>query len=49
MSLFTINYLGYVFMVVFLPATILAVIGIERFGLRVGLTIGITLTTIGCG
>eukprot|EP00347_Sterkiella_histriomuscorum_P001701 403371011 len=47
-SIFVINYMSQVFMVVFVPMNFPSVAALDKRGLRFGIVIGITLTCLGC-
>ena len=47
-SLFTVNYLSWIFMIMMVPVYIPSVIAIDKYGLRTSLLIGIIGTAIGC-
>ena len=47
MKLLTVNYLSMSFMMFFLPFNFPAVIALDRYGLRVGVLVGIIGTTLG--
>ena len=47
MKLMTVNYLSMSFMMFFLPMNFPSVIALDKYGLRVGVLIGIVGTTAG--
>ena len=46
-SSFEVNYMSMCYMILFLPVNFPSTIAIDKWGLRSGILIGITLTTLG--
>ena len=43
----TVNYLSMSYMLLFAPCNIISVIVFDKYGLKMGITLGIVMTTIG--
>jgi len=46
-SLFSVQFMSYSYMILFLPFNVPSVIALEKYGLRVGVVIGIGLSALG--
>ena len=46
-SLFMINYMSLIYMISFIPVNFLSVVVLDKWGLRWGITLGMSLTTLG--
>ena len=47
MSLFLINYMSQIYMLMFVPVNFPSVAVLDNYGLRTGVTLGMGLTTLG--
>jgi fucose permease len=47
LSTFSVQFMSYSYMILFLPCNIPSVIALEKYGLRVGIVIGISLSALG--
>jgi fucose permease len=46
-SLFTVNYLSLIYMFLFIPMNFPSTIILDKFGLRVGVLLGLAITVVG--